>query len=217
MTISLRERLTTRPLRIAVALATVVALVSAAFMLSRLPSPRQAATSAPNAVASPGPVPAANAWALLTPIEQATLQPLQAQWPRLDRAAKAHWIAIADRLHGRPSFAVARAARRMAAWQQLSPAERAQARLHYRLAERLTPAERERRWVAYQASVHAARPLRDASGRESTAAAPAAAGVEQPVPTALAPEVRAGVPSGLRVRAVRSDAPASPARSGDAS
>ena len=213
----LRERVTTRPVIVAGALATVVVLVGAAFMLSRWPSARHATPSAPNAIASAGPAPVAHAWAMLTPVEQATLQPLQAQWPRLDRAAKTHWIAIADRLHGRPSFAVARAARRMAEWQQLSPAERAQARLHYKLATRLSPAERERRWVAYQASAHAAHPARDESGRETPAAAPSTALIEQDVQPPLAGEARAGVPPNLRVRAVRSNAPASPAASADAS
>jgi len=204
-------------MRVAGALTTIVVLVGAAFMLSGWPRARHATTSAATAVAAQVPAPAANAWARLTPVEQATLQPLQAQWPRLDRAAKTHWIAVADRLHGRPSFAVARAARRMAEWQQLSPAERAQARLHYKLAARLSPAERERRWVAYQASAHAAQPVRDESGREATVASHPAAMVERAMPTPLATEVHADVPPGTRVRAVRSNGPAAPAAGADAS
>jgi hypothetical protein len=204
-------------MRVAGALTTIVVLVGAAFMLSGWPSARHATPSAATAIAAPVPAPVANAWALLTPVEQATLQPLQAQWPRLDRAAKTHWIAIADRLHGRPSFAVARAARRMAEWQQLSPAERAQARLRYKLAARLSPAERERRWVAYQAAAHAAQPVRDESGRESAAAAPSTVVIDQDVQPPLATDVHPGVPPGLRVRAVRSDAPAARAASADAS
>ena len=212
------KRRTTPRMLVAGALATVVVLVGAAFMISRVPSTQPTvATAAPKPVALAESAPAPSAWTTLTPIEQGTLQPLQGQWANLDAAAKAHWIQIADRLHGRPSRAVARAAQHMAAWQKLSPAEQAQARLHYKLASRLSPAERERRWETYQASVHAAHQGRDESKRVLTAASPSAAMVEPGVATPLTTEVQTGVPPSLRVRAVQSNAPASATGTGDAS
>lgn len=218
MTIFDRERRTTRRMIVAGALATVVALVGAGFMISRVPSAQPTvATAAPKPVALAESAPVPNAWATLTPVEQGTLQPLQGQWKDLDSAAKAHWIHVADRLHGRPSRAVARAAQHMAAWQRLSPAERAQARQNYELASRLSPAERERRWKSYQASAHAAPKVRGESGRVLTATSPSAPLVEQGVAAPLTTEVQAGIPTSLHVRAVQSNAPASAAATGAAS
>lgn len=218
MTIFDRERRTTRRLLVAGALATVVVLVGAAFMISRAPSAQPTvATALPKPVALAESAPAPNAWAALTPVEQGTLQPLQGQWATLDAAAKAHWIQVADRLHGRPSRAVARAAQHMAAWQKLSPAEQAQARLHYKLASRLSPAERERRWETYQASVHAAHQGRDESKRVLTVASPSTSIVGPGMTTSLVTEVRAGVSPNLHVNAVQTHAPASSAATGDAS
>jgi hypothetical protein len=218
MTIFDRERRTTRRLLVAGALATVIVLVGAAFMISRVPSAQPtAATAAPEPVALGQAAPAPNAWAALTPVEQGTLQPLQGQWATLDAASKAHWIQVADRLHGRPSRAVARAAQHMAAWQKLSPAEQAQARLHYKLASRLSPAERERRWATYRASVHAAREGRDESRRALTVASPSTSIVGPGMTTSLVTEVHAGVSPSLHVNAVQTNAPASSATTGDAS
>ncbi len=211
------ERHGTRRMLVAGALATVVALIGAAFMISGAPSAQPTAMAAPTPVASSAPAPVPDAWATLTPVEQGTLQPLQSQWAKLDTAAKAHWIQIADRLHGRPSRAVARAAQHMAAWQQLSPAERAQARLHYKLASRLSPAERERRWETYQASVRAARQERDESRRVLTATSPSAPAAGQGATAPLFTEAQSGTPARLPVRAIQTNAPASAAAGGDAS
>jgi hypothetical protein len=217
MTIPNYERRTTRRMLFAGALATVGLLTGAAALIFREPSAQPAVISAPRPVVASVSAILPGGWATLTPVEQGTLQPLQAQWAELGPAAKAHWIQVADRLNGRPSRAVARAAQHMPAWQRLSPAERAQARLHYQLASRLSPAERERRWKSYQASVHAAPQVRDESRRALTAAAHSAPLVGQEVATPLTTEVQAGVPTTLRVRAVQSNARASAAATGDAS
>lgn len=217
MTIPNRERRTTRRMLFAGALAAIGLLTGAAALISRAPSIQPTAISVRKAVALSESAPVPNAWATLTPTEQGTLQPLQGQWTNLDPGSKTQWIQVADRLHGRPSRVVARAAQHMAAWQRLSPAERAQARQRYELASRLSPAERERRWKTYQASVHAAPKVRDESKRVLTVASPSAPPVGQDVATPLTTEVQAGVPTSLHVRAVQSNAPASTPAAGDAS
>ena len=105
----------------------------------------------------------------------------------------------------------------MAAWQQLSPTERAQARLHFKMASRLSPAERERRWETYQASVHAEPQVRDESKRVLTVAAPSPPLVGPGMTTSVVTEVHAGVPVKLHINAVQTYAPASSTTTGDAS
>jgi hypothetical protein len=213
MTALNRGRLTTRRMLVAGALATVLVLIGAAVLISRAPSAQLSAVSAPKPIVPSEPAPMANIWAKLTAAEQATLQPLQGQWANLDPAAKAHWIRVADRLHGRPSRAVARVAQHLAAWQQLSPAERAQARLHYKMASRLSPAERKRRWDTYQASLHPTLPMPHDTQPAVAVVSPSAPTVESGVTVPRVTEV----PSSLRVRAVGTNTPASSAAAGDAS
>jgi hypothetical protein len=105
----------------------------------------------------------------------------------------------------------------MAAWQKLSPAEQAQARLHYKLASRLSPAERERRWETYQASVHASHQGRDESKRVLTVASPSTSIVGPGMKTSLVTEDHAGAPPSLHINAVQTNAPAPSAATGDAS
>jgi len=217
MTIPNRVRRTTRRMLFAGALAAIGLLTGAAVLISRAPSAQPNAITALRPVAASVSTAPQNAWATLTPAEQGTLQPLQGQWAKLDPESKTHWIQVADRLHGRPSRAVARAAQHMAAWQRLSPAERAQARLHYELASRLSPAERERRWKTYQASVHAAPQVRAESRRMSTLAPYLGPLAGQEVAAPITTEIQAGVPTAQRVRAAQSNAPASSAATGDTS
>jgi len=211
-----RERRTSRRMLVAGALAVAGVLVGVAVVLSRVPAGMPVAIAPPRPAMASGSAPVVSAWAALTPVEQKTLKPLQDRWAALDSPTKAHWIKVADRLQGKPSRAVARAAQRMEAWQQLSPAQRAQARLHYVMASRLSPAERQQRWVSYQAKSNRGSAL-GSSPPTFTMVSPSMAADTLGATTMLVTDVRPDATPRLRVPAAQTTSPASIATTGDAS
>ncbi len=216
MTSSNREHRTSRRMLVAGALAIAGVLVGVAVAISSVPAGMPVPVAAPRPAAVAGPAPVASAWAALTSVEQKTLKPLQDRWASLDAPARAHWIKVADRLQGKPSRAVARAAQHMAAWQQLSPAQRAQARLHYVMASRLSPAERQQRWASYQARAnHGQAPGNSAP--TFTMVSPSTAAGAQGATTMLVTDLRPDALPRLRVPAVQTTSPAAATATGDAS
>ena len=166
-----------RQLRVCAALAVVGLSIGTAAMLADTrprPSVHAAATSASSA-APASRVDAAPDWTALTAFERSTLTPLREHWAALDTSARGRWIKIADRLQGRPESLVIRAQRRMAAWQQLTPEQRAATRAGYARDARFTAQERHARWLAYQARL--GRSMAVAQGASS-----AAVGVQTSLP-----------------------------------
>jgi len=210
------EHRTSRRMLVVGVLTVAGVLAGVAVLLSRVPAGVPVAIAAPRPTVASGPAPVASAWATLTPVEQKTLKPLQDRWAGLDSPTKAHWIKVADRLQGRPSRAVARAAQHMEAWQQLSPAQRAQARLHYVMASRLSSAERQERWVSYQARLNRG-PALASSPPTFTMVSPSMAAGALGVTTMLVTDVRPDAMPRLRVPAVQATSPASTAAAGGAS
>jgi hypothetical protein len=200
------------------ALAIACGLVGAAVVLITAPAPAPTAVVAPLPVVASAPAAPASDWSTLTPAEQRTLSPLQPKWDALDGKAKARWIAVADRLEGKPSRAAARAAQHMDAWQHLSASARAQARLHYVMASRMPAAERRRRWDTYQATPHP----KDRQGEAAptlTMVSPSSARDRIGTTTVLLTDIRPGVLPLVHVRAGQAplSAPAVATSSGDAS
>lgn len=143
-------------------------------------------------------------WAALTPAQQQALRPLQREWNTIDAQRKVKWIEVADRM---PRLAPAERERiqeRMTDWAQLTPRQRAQARLNYRELQQLPVEDRRARWEAYKslppdqqrqlaeraspakAAAAAQRERRNASSEKSTLVPNTAYAAR---PTAVAPTV----------------------------
>jgi len=154
MASEITRRVRARWLRFGAALAVAGLSVGMAAMLMHAgpKAPTATVQAASIASATTGTVDASD-WMALTGFERSTLEPLHEHWATLDASSRARWINVADRLKGRPEVIVARAQRRMAAWQRLTPEQRAAARVGYALGSHLTAKERHARWLAYQASV----------------------------------------------------------------
>jgi len=114
-----------------------------------------AASRASSAVpAAKGPAAAASSskpsWQDLTAVQQVSLKPLAANWNSLGISQKRKWIALAQNY---PSLTPAEQLKlhsRMTEWVSLSQQQRAQARLNFAQAKRLTPDEKAATWKAYQ-------------------------------------------------------------------
>ena len=90
-------------------------------------------------------------WQELTAEQQLSLKPLAAQWNTLGQTQKRKWIAIAT---GYPRLAPLEQAKmhnRMTDWVGLSSSQRAQARLNFEEAKKMTPDEKTASWQAYMA------------------------------------------------------------------
>lgn len=120
-------------------------LVCAFGGMSAAPALAQAAPSRSAAVAADG-----TPWAALSPAQQQALRPLQREWSSIDAARKNKWIEVADRLPGLPPAERERIQARMTDWAQMSPRQRAQARLNYRELKQLPAEDRRARWEAYK-------------------------------------------------------------------
>ena len=114
-----------------------------------------AASRASSAVpAAKGPVAAASsskpAWQDLTAVQQVSLKPLAANWNSLGISQKRKWIALAQNYPSLTPTEQLKLHSRMTEWVSLSQQQRAQARLNFAQAKRLTPDEKAATWKAYQ-------------------------------------------------------------------
>lgn len=90
-------------------------------------------------------------WAALTSEQQDALAPLKRDWPGIDAARRRKWMELANRFSTLPAPEQQRVQARMTEWAQMSPDERARARLHFQETRKLSPQERKARWDAYMA------------------------------------------------------------------
>lgn len=90
-------------------------------------------------------------WQDLTPVQQASLRPLAANWNTLPSFRKQKWMAIATNFPKLNPDEQAKLHNRMAEWVALSQQQRTQARMNFAESKRLTPSEKTATWQAYQA------------------------------------------------------------------
>jgi hypothetical protein len=121
--------------------ASVSAATPAAAASSAAAKPQEVKTTKPD-------------WKGLTPLQQAALKPLGANWATLSQGQKNKWLEISRNFASLPPAEQATMHNRMASWATLSPQQRAQARLnfseHKALTDGLTPEQRKAQWQAYQ-------------------------------------------------------------------
>ena len=207
-----------RWIRIGAALAVVgLSVGTAAMLLDAEPkTPTVVATAGSNSPIIPGDVDPASGWMALTAFERSALEPLRNHWSTLDAASRTRWTEVADHLKGRPEAVIARAQRRMQAWQRLTPEQRNMARSGYAFGSRFTAKERHARWLAYQTGVR--RPLSPAQGAAgSTAVTTAAPPPGQTVPLTSVALPIANEPNATPLRSPASSATPVAASGRDAS
>lgn len=90
-------------------------------------------------------------WQDLTPVQQASLKPLAANWNSLDESHKRKWLAIASSYPTLAPVEQAKLHSRMTEWVTLSRQQRIQARLNFAQSKQLTPTQKAATWQAYQA------------------------------------------------------------------
>ena len=95
------------------------------------------------------------AWRELTPFQQQALAPLASNWDTISEPQKRKWLEISKSYLAMTPEGRATLNSRMNEWVELSPHQRAQARLNFgktkELSRQLTPEEKKAKWQAYQA------------------------------------------------------------------
>jgi len=110
-------------------------------------------------------------WNSLTPAQQNALRPLQKEWNSIEANRKTKWIEVADKLPSMHPEERERIQARMTDWANMTPAQRGQARLNYKEAQRLPAEDRKARWEAYQSL--SSDQQRDLAARAAPASSPA--------------------------------------------
>jgi hypothetical protein len=129
-------------------LACVIALpsgVSSAHGAAAPPAaqPKSAATARPAAYARP-------LWTELNPAQQQALEPLAADWDKLDGGRKKKWIELTKRYASLTPEQQTRMQERMRVWLKLTPEQRRVARESYSRAKKLEPDQKSAQWQEYQ-------------------------------------------------------------------
>jgi hypothetical protein len=89
-------------------------------------------------------------WAELTPAQQLALQPLAAEWDRIDGPRKKKWLEIGSKFGNLKPDQQARLQERMREWAKLTPAQRRVARESYSRTKKLNSSEKSAEWQHYQ-------------------------------------------------------------------
>ena len=135
------------------------------------------------------PLAAAKPWSSLSAAQQKALAPLASRWADMDAAERDHWLALAAQVPTMSRVDQERLQTRMQEWARMSPVERRQARQGFVGAQRMSEAERQARWEAYQALPADRRQALQARAAQRAASAPAAAS-SRPGATSLQPGQR---------------------------
>lgn len=89
-------------------------------------------------------------WKDLTPAQQQALKPLAAPWNNISEQQKRKWLALSVNFEKMSPTMQAVLQERMLDWGALSGVQRSQARLNFAEAKRLSPADKQAKWEAYQ-------------------------------------------------------------------
>lgn len=103
------------------------------------------------------------AWQSLTADQKRILEPLRGTWPSMDEQEQAVWLRVAKHMQHKPPRLQQRLQKRMKKWSEMTPRERARARLNFmQIARRYDVKQRESQWSHYQSpqSKLVSRPVR---------------------------------------------------------
>ena len=99
--------------------------------------------------ATPGPQSRPH-WTDLSPSEQQALAPLKPQWQTISAAQKRKWLAMSKNFATMPLEEKNKLHARVQEWAQLSPQQRAQARLNFGESAQHSGDHKRAKWEAYQ-------------------------------------------------------------------
>lgn len=122
-----------------------IGLVSSAW--AQIVSDSGPASAPPTSASTPEQKPL---WKELTPAQQQALKPLAGHWNSINEQQKRKWLALSVNFEKMSPTMQAVLQERMLDWGVLSGVQRSQARLNFAEAKRLSPAEKQAKWEAYQ-------------------------------------------------------------------
>lgn len=114
-------------------------------------APNPVGSGAPGKAGTPASAVTKPLWQDLTPVQQASLKPLAANWSSISEAQKRKWIALTQNYNAMAPADQGKLHSRMTQWVSLSAEQRTQARLNFAETKKLTPDEKAANWKAYQA------------------------------------------------------------------
>jgi hypothetical protein len=89
-------------------------------------------------------------WANLSPKQQAALEPLAGEWPKMGESHKEKWLVISKKFGQMKPEEQQRLHERMRDWAKLTPGQRSAARTNYARAKKLDAEEKHEQWNKYQ-------------------------------------------------------------------
>jgi hypothetical protein len=143
-----RSRFLIRAAALGVALAAAMAAGFASAQTAAAPAPSPTASPA---AALPRAAVSGKLWKDLSQPQQVALDPLRAEWDRMDGPRKQKWLEIANRYSSMKPDEQQRVQERMRDWLKLTPEERRVARENYTLSKKIDKTSKSAQWEAYQA------------------------------------------------------------------
>ena len=130
-------------------------LTAAAWLLVATAASAQApATTVPapaaKAVVAPASVQVKPLWISLSPAQKVALEPLAAEWDRMEAPRKQKWLEIAGRFASMKPDEQARVHDKMREWVKMTPDERRLVRENYTKAKKLDVTHKSEQWEKYQ-------------------------------------------------------------------
>jgi hypothetical protein len=89
-------------------------------------------------------------WANLSHPQQVALEPLAAEWNRMEGIRKQKWLEIANRFSSMTPDEQARVHERMRDWIKMTPEERRVVRENYTRTKKIDPDQKSQKWEQYQ-------------------------------------------------------------------
>jgi hypothetical protein len=129
-----------------------ISLAVAVLCIGGTASARQAAP-APAAVAAKAPAGATldkPLWKELSRPQQIALDPLQAEWDKMEGLRKQKWLEIANRYSSMKPDEQLRVQERMRLWIKMTPEERRVVRENYTMSKKLDKTQKSAKWEQYQ-------------------------------------------------------------------
>jgi hypothetical protein len=153
-------------LKTASAVAAVAGVLILGARAQQAPAPAPAPVkTAPVAAPAPAPAPAKPApgakapapkpldkplWNTLSRPQQVALEPLAAEWDRMEGIRKQKWLEIANRFSSMKPDEQARVHERMREWVKMTPEERRVVRENYTRTKKIDPSQKSQQWEQYQ-------------------------------------------------------------------
>lgn len=113
-------------------------------------SPQMQASARPLPATTKPVIAGKQTWKELSTTQKKVLQPLQAEWDRIDGLNQAKWLQIANRFVSLKPDEQKRIQKRMELWAALSPEQKQIARLNYSRTKKIETAQKTKQWELYQ-------------------------------------------------------------------